>query len=194
MKSNKARTSFGLSLSEILVVMSIVLVLTALLLPAFFRSREAALQTGCTQNLHQIGIALELYRSDNDGSGKYGTPTTMGLPPGFSPEVRMQLRLSKDTWLCPRGSTLHPGVHSAVSYYLYFPLPNDSDEAQRRFEGIAQQYQDSTLLLYYMYHSDAKGVQSPFYPHVGIGLLLGGQTVVKIKAGDWLAPEWWANR
>lgn len=40
-------------------------VLTALLLPALTRTREIGRSTACLSNLHQIGIALQLYVQDN---------------------------------------------------------------------------------------------------------------------------------
>jgi prepilin-type N-terminal cleavage/methylation domain-containing protein/prepilin-type processing-associated H-X9-DG protein len=58
-------TRRGLSLIELVVVLAIVVVLSALLLPTVRQVREAARQSACASNLRQIGMALGIYRSEN---------------------------------------------------------------------------------------------------------------------------------
>ena len=64
--------SSAFSLIELLVVVAVISLLTALLLPAFARAREQARKTACLSNLRQIGTALSLYTQDYDG----GYPNT----------------------------------------------------------------------------------------------------------------------
>ncbi len=54
------------TLIELLVVIAIIGVLAALLLPVLGRAREAGRATACLSNLHQIGLALQLYVQDNN--------------------------------------------------------------------------------------------------------------------------------
>ena len=61
----------GFTLVELLVVIAIITVLIAIALPVFSRVREKARQTACMANLHQIAMAVRMYRMD---MGQYPGP------------------------------------------------------------------------------------------------------------------------
>ena len=53
------------TLVEMLVVIAIIAILAGLLLPVVSRSKESGRSAACLSNLHQIGLALQLYVEDN---------------------------------------------------------------------------------------------------------------------------------
>src|SRR3954467_2934849 len=95
-----ARRRLGFTLVELLVVIAIIGVLIALLLPAVQAARESARRMACTNNLRQIGIALQNYHE-----------VTNCLPVARNPFPLVQSALSRILPFVEQGN-----VHQLVDY------------------------------------------------------------------------------
>jgi len=101
--------SRGFTLVELLVVIAIIGILVALLLPAVQAARESARRTQCTNNLKQLGVAIQNYHDTfksfpmgalraYTGSGNCAYSTTITWVARVLPQLEQQALYDQIDW------------------------------------------------------------------------------------------------
>jgi type II secretory pathway pseudopilin PulG len=106
-------------LVEILVVIGIIGVLLALLLPAVQTARQAARRTQCANNLHQIGIAMQLFCNSNKGKFPQSSHGTTQLSTTWIYTLAPFMENVDEVRICPEDPKKHDRLaEKGTSYVL----------------------------------------------------------------------------
>jgi prepilin-type processing-associated H-X9-DG protein/prepilin-type N-terminal cleavage/methylation domain-containing protein len=80
MEKDQRHATKAFTLLELLVVIAIIAILAALLLPVISQGKRKALNIRCTGNLHQLGVGMQTFLSNNRGYPSRSHNTNMGFP------------------------------------------------------------------------------------------------------------------
>lgn len=145
----------GFTLIELLVVLTIIGILAALLLPVFAKVRENGRMTACTSNLHQIGLAIQMYQADNNDSLPlfFEDPRWLAIPLDVTPGRKWIPRVDPlsryahdpDIYHCPDG--VHTGLFMKDYDYRQEMFWNGLDPRPDGTDGPRPQASPGKLLL-----------------------------------------------
>ncbi|MBI9017812.1 MAG: type II secretion system protein [Phycisphaerae bacterium] len=111
----------GFTLIELLVVISIIALLVSILMPALSRAREAAKKTVCSSNMHQNGLTLQMYASENNDKLPETTDAQVGswpfdIPVPLAKLIRKENGGTIDTLFCPSHKRNAPTLKTLDEY------------------------------------------------------------------------------
>jgi prepilin-type N-terminal cleavage/methylation domain-containing protein/prepilin-type processing-associated H-X9-DG protein len=126
----RAPHSPSFTLIELLVVIAIIALLAGLLLPVLSRAREQGRGAACLSNLHQIGLALQMYVDENDNKLPRLYDALVGVDPTVGRTNTLDVVLSNhlgstQVLRCP--SDRHDLFKRTGSSYAWNTLVNGQD-------------------------------------------------------------------
>ncbi len=105
--SSSTSSGRAFTLLELIVVMAIITILAAMLIPSISGARESARSASCMSNLKQIGVAMQIYVSENAGYYPWSgvAAPVAGLPDqwdyAISPYLGGSITVRPTVFLCP---------------------------------------------------------------------------------------------
>lgn len=111
------RTAF--TLIEVLIVIAVVGILTALLLPALRSARNQTRQTQCASNMKQVALGMAMYWADYDEYLPATIHEEYDLPCALWGQLVARYTHGREVFRCP---TLGATVNEDVHYFNYFQL------------------------------------------------------------------------
>lgn len=129
MKSTTRRLRDGFTLIELLVVIAIIAILIGLLLPAVQKVREAAARSTCSNNLKQLGLAVNNYESSYQklplgfhDTVQSGTTIQQGSKAGVLVQLLPYIEQENLFRLIP-SQVYTPGVSTGGTDWLLYQFP-----------------------------------------------------------------------
>ncbi len=140
----------GFTLVELLVVCAVIGVLLALLLPALGMVRAASRRSQCQSQLHQIGLALDMYL---DSQGRQGRFPRAAMMPSVTPELPsvplvLDRHIERNTqvFACPEDLEFFVKEHISYEYPIARLAGKTREQARKRRSGALRPSSEVVLM------------------------------------------------
>jgi prepilin-type N-terminal cleavage/methylation domain-containing protein len=142
----------GFTLIELLVVITILGILAALLFPVFLKARERAHITTCASNLHQIGLAIQMYEQEWNDRQPIMSPTYESKPGFCTINQYKPYDSDQETYHCPDDDMSITKTHPCSWFYhyrdQYKPADRPTDAKGMLMQGIQIAPAPESVLMY----------------------------------------------
>lgn len=183
--------------TEVLVCIGILVAVAAITYPVFSSVKTKSRIVAAKSNLHQLHLAIALYRNDNGSGTLYGEPAEMGLP------------VANSAWPSPYSSfgerhrkLLYSPCGLNLSWYQPEPWENDTGpleniiyrpaDAASYVSHVRRYEQDSLLFIDVNCDDPEAPINNEFFRHRGLAVLLEGRLIERYKPGLMLGNDhWW---
>ncbi len=182
------KTKTGITLIEVIVCVTIIMIVAAITYPVVVNAKDGALKTKSISNMRQVYLALEIYAQEHNGTPT-GTMESMGLPPWPSTQ-----------YLGEGVKELYPPRRPSVNwtFYAYNPMPTEIDRREPNWAQYTAEVGSSAVLIcdpffnpprtdeYDMYWED------PYVRKFVMGITVSGTLVKKTRTGH-MDLRWWMD-
>lgn len=169
------------TLAEIIATIAILMIVGAISYPVFSNARRSANRTFCISNFKQLGVAMLLYRENQQGS-EQGKPSQMGLPPDLGhlfegkPTSVFQCKGNN-----PKGNF----------YSMNWPEPQDPEPQQDLWARYSAFVGPSAILIYDENHQPSFPRSLRWEHWTVLGLRIDGSVTVRTNLGFPISRQWW---
>ncbi|MBS1715278.1 MAG: prepilin-type N-terminal cleavage/methylation domain-containing protein [Armatimonadetes bacterium] len=186
----------GVTVVEVLVVVSILMILVALTYPALVTIRDRGQQARCVSNFRQIYTALTLYRQEWNGSDAPAPSSEMGFP-GLAYTAILGKQAERngivDWWNC-HGKGPWSSMH-ATYWQMWAPIHNErgaGTEYDAFWIAHVQKMGDASIVFLDPNHQLSYPANG-FSMQRAIGMHLGGSIAFRVKRGMFYQYKFWED-
>ena len=171
------------TLLEVLVCLAIVAIVAAFATPAFLAAKEKSKITASLGRLHQLQMAVMIYRADDDQASDYAVES---FPP-FDYVYSTYLGFGEDFFRSPCG--YKPGIEDNLKHisYQYTPYP-----IMRASHDYFAKYGPKAVLFRDCHCNDAISWNSAYLMKRGLAVTVEGTLLNIYKRGTPL-DDWWTQ-
>jgi len=134
----KKQDKYFFTMVELLVVISIIVILAGILLPAMKKAKDSVLRISCANKLKQIHIGGEGYIQDYDGWICSGRPSIYPFRYWYS-EVGERLVKDKNFFMCPAEKTGFGAYADGLFTYTHYGINS-------QITGLGAGYDDPAVI------------------------------------------------